>query len=176
VLTHGEKPVDDCQWQIDFLVEVTAIRDRLASGGAPPDVPAVRYYGRMADAIDEVEKLRSSRDPILSGPVPADTDARRAWLAARYELIHPVERSLDALGELLRGGHAPSLENSTWLPRLTACLMACERYFDERVRLGSDGTAPGGEVAHAEWPRIQAAAAVLRSFGPYLKAADAKSR
>ncbi|HEX4822847.1 MAG TPA: hypothetical protein VFV19_00895 [Candidatus Polarisedimenticolaceae bacterium] len=176
VLANGEHPVDDCRWQIDFLIDATAMRDRLAAGGAPPDVPALRYFGRITDVIGSVESLRSSKDPILAGPVPGDVNDRRAWLVARYELTRPIERSLDQLGELLKGGHAPSLEKTVWVPRLTACVMASERYFDERVKLGSDEDASNRELTRAQWPHIQSASAVLRALAPWLREPEASPR
>ena len=176
VLSAGNPPQDDCQWQIEFLLYATAVRDRLAAGGQPPDVPALRYFGRMSEAIAGVERMRTSKDPILAGPVPEDLYERRLWLTSRYEQVRPVERSLDQLGELLRGGHAPSLKETVWLPRLNACITACERFFDERVRLGSAELASGREVARSEWPKIQAAAAVFQSLAPYLRETSAELR
>jgi hypothetical protein len=169
VLPVTDGPVDACLWQNGFLVFVAAARDRAGSGEAPLDVPSLRYAARLAEAIRRVDTLRSSSDPALAGPVPEDLQDRRVWLVSRYELVRPIERSLDELNELLRGGHAPELENETWLPRLTACITACERYFDERVRLGGADAAPNGELATAQWSRIRAAGAVLESFAPFLK-------
>ena len=70
-----------------------------------------------------------------------------------------------------RGGvpfHAPALAEERWVPRLTACLTACERFFDDRVRLGSEEMAPNRELAEAQWDRVLAAARVLEAFGPFL--------
>ena len=168
-LVVGPKvPIDAVVWQQEFLRYATSTRDRLAVSGSPPDVPTLRYFNRLAAAIRAVEELRASRDPVLAGPVPKDREARRDWLIARSEKTRPIERRLDELTELLRRGHAPALQDERWLPRLTASLTACERYFDERVRLGSDGTAPNRELAEAQWDRILASAQVFESFGPYL--------
>jgi hypothetical protein len=166
VLAKDARP-DDCKWQTDFLIYATTVRDRLAAGGPAPDVAALRYFERVAAAIGEVERMRTSKDPAIAGPRPAGSNERRIWMMERNEKIRPLERSLDELGELLRGGHAPSLKSAAWLPRLNACLMACERYFDEKVRADEP---PSGELAAAEWPRILAAAAVLRSFSGYIPA------
>jgi|RhiMethySRZTD1v2_1073278.scaffolds.fasta_scaffold18222_2 hypothetical protein len=169
VLVVGPKvPIDAVAWQQEFLRYATATRDRLALSGSPPDVPTLRYFNRLAAAIRAVEELRTSRDPVLAGPVPADREERRDWLIARSEKTRPIERRLDELTELLRRGHAPALEDERWVPRLTASLTACERYFDERVRLGSDGIAPNHELAEAQWDRILASAQVFEAFGPYL--------
>jgi len=160
---------DACSWQLDLLQYAVAARDRLADRGAPPDVPTLRYYARLVEAIKNVDMLRTSRDPAIAGPVPADRDSRHDWLIARNEIVRPIERSLDQLTELLRGGHAPALEDEAWLPRFTACLTACERFYDERVRLGGDDIAPNRELAGLQWNAILAAGRVFDAFGPYLK-------
>jgi hypothetical protein len=158
---------DACGWQLDFLRFAAEARERLASVGAPPDLPTLRYFARLVDAVRTVEGLRTSADPIVAGPIAGDREDRRAWLIARYELIRPVERKLDVLTELLRGGHAPALEEATWLPRFTACLTACERYFDEKVRLSGTADVPSGELADAQWGRILAAGEVFDAFSPF---------
>lgn len=169
VLPKDAGPPDACQWQTGFLIYAASVRERAGSGAPPEDVPTLRYFGRLAAAIRRVNGLRTAKDPILAGPVPEDPPARRLWLAERYELVRPIERSLDELNELLRRGHAPELEDETWLPRLNACLTACERYFDERVRLGGDAAAPNAELADAQWSRIRAAGGVLDSFVAFLR-------
>ncbi|HZN54104.1 MAG TPA: hypothetical protein VFB67_02175 [Candidatus Polarisedimenticolaceae bacterium] len=161
VVAPKDARIDDCKWQIPFLVYAAAVRDRLAGGGPRPDLPAGRYFRRIAEAIRVVDGLRASKDPVLAGPVPEDRDARRAWLIARYEQVRPIERMLDEVAEQLRSGHAPSLEDEAWLPRFNACLTACERYFDERVRLGGEAVAPNEELAAAQWDRILAAGRVF---------------
>jgi len=160
---------DPCSWQIDFLQYAVAARDRLSDGATPPDVPTLRYFARLAAAIRDVEFVRAGTSPAIAGPVPANRDARHDWLIARNEIVRPIERSLDELTELLRRGHAPSLEDESWLPRFTACLTACERFFDERVRLGGDDVAPNRELAGAQWKPIRAAGEVFDAFGPFLK-------
>jgi hypothetical protein len=168
-LVVGPKaPIDSVVWQQEFLRYATATRDRLASTGSPPDVPTLRYFNRLAAAIRAVEELKNSRDPVIAGPIPSDRDERRDWLIARSEKVRPIERRLDELTELLRRGHAPALEDERWVPRLTASLTACERYFDERVRLGNEEIAPNRELADAQWDRILASAAIFESYGPYL--------
>jgi hypothetical protein len=123
----------------------------------------------MSDVIGSVDRLRGGTDPVVAGPVPADANERHDWLLARNEIVRPIERSLDQLTELLRNGHAPSLEDERWLPRLTACLTACERFFDDRVRFGGDELAPNRALAAAQWERILAAQRVLDAFGGYLR-------
>ena len=157
-------PPDACGWQQDLLRYATTVRDRLAETDAARDVPTFRYFGRVGAAVRNVEELRVSRDPILAGPVPTDPTKRRGWLVERNEQIRPIERSLDELTELLRGGHAPALEDERWVARLNACLTACERFFDERVRLGDVPSASNRELAEAQWARIRAAGRVLDAF------------
>jgi len=169
VLGTANGPADACTWQIDFLKYQAAARDRLGEHGAVPDVPALRYFARLAAAIRGVDLLRTSTDPVVAGPIPEDRDDRRDWLLARNEIVRPIERSLDQLTELLRHGHAPALEQEPWLPRLTACLTASERYYDERVRLGGDEDAPNRELAAAQWNRILAAGRVFEAWSPFLK-------
>jgi hypothetical protein len=168
-LTATEESVDACSWQIEFLKYAAAARDRLGSAGKTPDVPTLRYFARLAEAIRNVDTLRTGTSQVLAGPVPKDRTERRDWLISRNEIVRPIERSLDELTELLRKGHAPALTDEPWLPRLTACLTACERFYDERVRFGGDENAPNRELAAAQWTRILAASDVFESFAPFLK-------
>ena len=133
------------------------------------DVPTLRYFTRVVDVIHSVASMSNGTDRAIAGPIPEDRDDRRDWLIARNEIVRPIERSLDQLTELLRGGHAPALEDERWLPRFNACLTACERFFDERVRFGGEDNAPNKEQATTQWPRIVAAEHVLESFAVYLK-------
>jgi hypothetical protein len=145
------------------------MRDRLGDHGAAPDVPTLRYFARLAEAIRSVDALRTGTDPAIAGPVPVNRDERRDWLIARNEIVRPIERSLDELTELLRRGHAPALEGELWLPRFTACLTACERFYDDRVRFGGDENAPNRDLAAAQWDRVLAAGHVFEALGPFLK-------
>lgn len=167
VTSRADGTGDACGWQEPFLIYAAALRDQL-SEGKRPDVATLRYLTRMAGAIKSVEHLRASRDRILAGPVPADPDARRDWLFARNEIVRPIERSLDDLNEQMRRGFAPSLEDERWPSRLTACITACERFFDERVRLAGAGDAPNADLAAVQWSRILAAGGVLDALGPFL--------
>jgi hypothetical protein len=160
---------DACSWQLEFLKFAVVLRDRLGESGTAPDVPSLRYFARLADAIRAVAQLKAATNPVIAGPVPAGRDDRRDWLIARNEIVRPIERSLDELTELLRGGHAPELEDEAWLPRFTACLTACERFYDERVRLGGDENAPNRELAAAQWVRIVEAGRVFDALAPFLK-------
>jgi hypothetical protein len=152
---------------------------KAAQHGAPADI--LRVYAAVetfraavidakdgrADActwqIDFLKSAAAARDRL------GDRGKAPEVPIARNEIVRPIERSLDELTELLRGGHAPALEEESWLPRLTACLTACERFYDERVRLGGDENAPNGDLAAAQWDRVLAAGRIFASFGPFLK-------
>lgn len=168
VLATSDGPVDACTWQVGFLRYAVAARDRLADQGAVPDVPTLRYFARLAAAIRSVDRLHTSADTVIAGPIPENRVNRRDWLSERNEIVRPIERSLDELTELLRRGHAPALRDEPWLPRLNACLTACERYFDERVRLSGDENAANRELAAAQWQRILAASRIFEAWTPFL--------
>jgi len=163
LMANRETP-DDCAWQESFLRYAASARDRLAGGGTVPEPASLRYFERLTAAVRLVDGVRVPKEVALAGPPPEDREDLRDWMIARSELTRPIERKLDQLGELLRGGHAPSLAEEAWIPRLNACLTACERHFDERVRLGREAEPPNGELAAAQWTRILAAARVLDSF------------
>ena len=167
VVSTTDGPGDACSWQLGFLAYAAAARDRLP--GAPPDEATLRYFVRLSQAIRSVDLLRVSTDPVIAGPVPEDRNARRDWLMARNEVVRPVERSLDQLNELLRRGFAPALQNERWLPRLNACLTACERFYDERVRSGDDEIVSNPELARAQWDGILRAERAVAAFAALLK-------
>ena len=114
-------------------------------------------------AVDLVEGLRSSDDPIVAGPAPEEHGLRRAWLAVRRQRILPLEAELDQLSQVLRKGFAPELQSETWPPRFIGCLMACERHFEQRPRLGEDQAA-NRLLAHGQWSGFLLAAKALRSL------------
>ncbi len=166
VVGAGFEPLPDaCGWRTDLLKRFAAWRADAAAGRRGPAVPEMRYLRRLAATAREVEALRVAKDPILGGPVPEDSLRRRAWEQVRKERIRPIERDLDALSETLHEGFAPGLESEAWLPRLIACLTACERYFEERVRLGED-EASNADLATAQWGSILAAVDALERLGP----------
>jgi len=153
---------DPCRWQADALEYLATARDA-AARGEPPALATARFLRRVADAADEVEALRTTRDPILGGPPPEDTWTLRAWRHLREQQMHVLERRLDGLLEMLRGGHVPAIAAADWPWRMVSCMTACQRYFDERVEHGGD--APNAELATAQWDTVRAAAAALRSVG-----------
>ena len=65
---------------------------------------------------------------------------------------------------------AGELESESWPTRLVSCLAACERYFEQRVRLG-EREAQNAELAQAQWAPLTAAADVLEALA-FLPAPD----
>lgn len=164
----AEGAYDACGWQSPALRWLAARRDALASGGAPLPPSARSVLGRVARAVRSVEAMRTSENPLLAGPPPEDPARHRAWLSARRDELRILERELDLVGEMLRGGYAPELEGEGWLLRFAACLTACERHFEERVRVGP-GEAAQRDLAEAQWSAILAAGDALdrlASIGP----------
>lgn len=164
VTGDGQPMPDTCGWRSNLLRRLAGWRDDGAAGRPWPPASTLRFLQRLSATVAEVDELRTSRDPILGGPVPEDSLRKRAWLQVRKERIRPLERKLDALTEALRGGFAPDLEAERWPPRLVACLTASERHFEERVRLGGEEQASNLDLAKAQWPSILAAAEAFSSL------------
>jgi hypothetical protein len=153
---QGSLVPDACQWHSGALAYLAEWRDRFSRAGALPLRSTRRYLGRLAEAAGRVEQLRSSPDPLLAGPGPPSAAERRAWLMARRRVFEPLERELDSLLESLGAGHAPELETQPWPRRLVSCVLACERYFEQRARLGEE-RATNAELAASAWKPILAA-------------------
>jgi hypothetical protein len=152
---------DACRWQ-DDLVEYLAARASALGHGAYPARPTREILARIAKAIDAVEALRSTSDPLVRGPGPKDPSLERAWLRARAERLAPLEAELDELLSAIHRDHAPELGDEPWPARLVTCLTACERYFDERA-VGA--RSPGNrDLAEAQWSRLATAAPALREL------------
>ncbi len=164
VVSQGVPRNDACGWQADLLRYLAARRNALRDGQSEDIEEATsRFMLRVAKAVRLVDELRSSEDPILSGPMPEHDLQQRAWLAVRKRRIEPVEAELDALNSLLRGEFAPQLVDETWPQRLVGCLTACERYFEQRTRLGTERAA-SASLAFDQWDGILAAAGALEAL------------
>jgi hypothetical protein len=161
VVDEGGTPRQDaCGWQSGLLRYLAERRDELGEGDPAIDEATSRYFARLARTVRRIDELRSSDDPILAGPIPENELRRRAWENVRKERIEPLEHELDALGEAVRRGYVDDLTDRRWAMRLVGCLTACERYFEQRTRLG-EGRAPNGDLAQAQWDGILAAADAL---------------
>ena len=64
---------------------------------------------------------------------------------------------------LLQRGHAPDLDDEEWPLRLVSCLTACERYFEQRARLG-EKRAGNRDLALTQWPRVLSAGQAISSL------------
>lgn len=154
---------DACRWQNDLMRYLSVRLDALAEEGARPAPPTLRVLARIADAVDAVEALRSSNDPLLVGPPPQERERRELWLRLRREEFQPVESELDELAEQVQRGHAPELREQPWALRMVTCLAACERHFEARARVGEE-QATNRDLARAQWERMRAAAEALRAL------------
>lgn len=154
-----EPEPDGCGWQRPLTRWFAGILDRAESGALEWTPATAGFLREIANAVREVEGLRTTDHPLLAGPVPEEPLRRRAWLAARRDELRGLERRLDALAERLREGEVPELAPLEWPSRFVACVTAAERHFEERVRIGDDGT--NRELAESQWPLILAAGRAL---------------
>jgi len=160
---------DSCHWQLDLLRYLAGQRDRIADDETYPAASTRKMLRRIVAAIDRVEDLRTSEDPLLRGPPPRDKQLRDTWLRMRRDRLEQIETELDDVLGLLRRGHAPELAEETWPMRLTSCLTACQRHFEQRIRLGEE-QATNLELTRAQWERVLAAGTALRNLASVSRA------
>lgn len=151
---------DACSWQSDFLRYLVSRLDALIEHGEPPDPRTAKLLADLAEAIDLIESLRTSRDPGIAGPPPREVKAARQWMIERRERYMVVEGKLDDLIRKIRRGHAPEVDGYEWPLRLVSCMTACERHFEARVRIGADRAA-NRALAAAQWERVLLARRVI---------------
>jgi hypothetical protein len=157
----GDAPPDACEWQDDLLRFLAERRDGLADHGAAPSRETTLLLERIVDAVETVEELRASLDPVIGGPPPRSPRKLRAWLVKRRERMQEIEAELDGLLATIQRGHVPELAAAEWPARLVTCLAACQRHFEERVRLGED-RAVNRDLAQAQWDVVLRAVDALR--------------
>ena len=158
-----EAPHDVCQWQAPLMRYLAESRASMLSGSTRPSETTGEFLKHLATAIDSVDEMRRTKDPLVNGPAPGDTAMRNAWLKLRTRKIRPVEDELDQLLSLLQRGHAPDLDDEEWPLRLVSCLTACERYFEQRARLG-EKRAGNRDLALTQWPRVLSAGQAISSL------------
>jgi len=155
---------DACSWQSDLL---RFSLDRLDRRGLRDSIPAREtreLLAEMAETIDLVERYRVSKDPRIAGPPPRTERDLRSWTIERRERYMALEAKLDGLIRSIRRGHAPELARDDWPLRLISCITACERHFEERVRVGAE-LAANRELTEVQWERILVARRVLEALG-----------
>ena len=156
-------PHDVCQWQVPLMRYLAELRVSLVSGSALPSETTGTFLDRLAAAIASVDQMRLTNDPLVNGPAPDDPTLRNAWVKLRTTKIDPVEDRLDELLSLLQRGHVPDLDGEDWPLRLVSCLTACERYFEQRPRVGEE-RAGNRDIALTQWPRLLSAGEALSSL------------
>ena len=157
-----ERP-DACRWQEDLMRFLAERRDRLVDYGQAPADSTRELLSRISGAIERVEQLRASDDPLLNGPPPADPGLAATWRALRRQRIGEIESELDSVLELVHRAHSPELEREPWAGRLVSCLTACERFFEQRARVG-DERATNRDLARDQWSRLLLAADALEAL------------
>jgi hypothetical protein len=160
---RSDTPIDVCRWQSPLLRYLADQRDRLLDDSTQPDQTTGQLLARIAAAIETVEQMRISDDPMLNGPPPEDPALRNAWLKLRTTKVQPVEDELDFILGLVQRDHAPELEAEDWPIRLVSCLTACERYFEQLARVGED-RAGNRDLALEQWPHLLTAAEALSAL------------
>lgn len=157
-----EAPNDVCQWQAPLMRYLAELRASILTGSQFPSETTGRFLNHLAAAIDSVDQMRLTDDPLVNGPAPDDPSLRNAWVRLRTGKIDPVEDQLDQLLSSLQRGHVPDLESEEWPLRLVSCLTACERYFEQRPRLG-EKRAGNRDIALTQWPRVLSAGEAISS-------------
>jgi hypothetical protein len=156
----GDSWTDHCRWQESLMRFLAERQDDLAEDGSLPAESTRRILRKIGESVLLVENMKRSDDPLMAGPPPQDPQRREVWFALRRERIEALESQLDETLEAIQRGHAPSLEEQSWPVRMITCLAACERHFEERVRLGEE-QAVNRDLAQAQWDRLLAAAEAL---------------
>jgi hypothetical protein len=157
-----EAPNDVCQWQVPLMRYLADLRASILTRSQLPSDTTRKFLDQLAAAIDSVDRMRLTSDPLVNGPAPGDTAMRNAWVKLRTSKIDPIEDQLDQLLSLLQRGHVPDLESEDWPLRLVSCLTACERYFEQRPRVG-EKRADNRDIALTQWPRLLSAGEAISS-------------
>jgi hypothetical protein len=152
-LFEADPQPDTCRWQTDLIDYLDRLGAQLADDGSVPGPSTLDAMERMIRGIHEVEAMRTSSDPIIAGPVPEDPKRRRAWKQLRYDRMQDLENVLDETRLFLERKHAPELSEEGWPERLVTCVTACQRHFEQSIRLGVDRAA-NTDLARAQWQRI----------------------
>jgi len=153
--THG--------WRHGLLQFIATHRDRSLSTESVLQRPTRSILLRLAEIVHEIERLSLQDNQPLNEPPPESGLRRRAWESVRDPRFLPVESELDTLFTELQQGHAPELISQPAFSRFFSIVIACEREFEERARLGSH-YASNAPVLRNEWQQVLAAAAALEAL------------
>ncbi|MCP3978442.1 MAG: hypothetical protein GY716_03790 [bacterium] len=157
--------IDNCRWQADLMRYLAEARDQAIRGAGTPANVTSELFRSITAAVDLVEELRNSENRLFVGPPPRDPQQRQIWLRERKDWLRRVERELDEILENVRRERIPELAHQTWPTRLASCVVASERHFEERGRLGVDRAAHRA-LAEVQWPHIRRAADALEALAP----------
>jgi len=162
VVFGGDGINDKCGWQQGLLRNLDQRLDQYPTETHIDDATR-RGLEDLIAVIRQIDELRTTHDPLLTYREPTDYSQRRAWTSLHQQRVAPVRRSLDNVFADLQRGYAPELQRAGWPAQFVSCLMACERYFEDRGRLGEEN-APNRSLAVEQWDRVLAAAKALKSF------------
>lgn len=152
---------DACRWHTGGLRYLVEQRRRIMERGELPDIATRRWFRSVAKTFAEIERLRTSDDPLLAGPAP-DRTRLYAWKELRSKRLKPLERQLDRLRLDLKEGFVPELSGEDWPMRFVSCMTACQRHFDERAIRGPG--AANAVLAQREWEPIRAMSRSLEAL------------
>lgn len=153
---------DSCRWQDELMRWSANQRDRYLDEDLAVDEPTSKLLDRLAGVIAEVDQLSRSREALIVGPLPDERGARTAWLRKRATRLAPTKSELDFLMQSIQRDYAPDLSGESWPLRMVSCLMASERYFEQRWLVGAD-SAMNRELAEAQAEPLNRAQALLRA-------------
>jgi len=162
-LLKDTRLADNCRWQSALLRYLHEQGRQLTAGGDYPPKTTRDLLEQIASAIDRVDQLSRSKDPMIAGPAPTKPRYREAWIRVRAETIQQIEQDLDAVLQASRRGYAPELAAAEWTTRLVSCVTACQRHFEERGRLGQE-RAINRELTAQQWDRLLSVRNALRSL------------
>lgn len=161
ILADG--PADIYGWPDDLLRFLAERRDRSLSRDSVLQRPTRQLFGRIAEVVRDIERLSLAQSRPLGEPPPRGGLKRRAWESVRDPRFLPVEAELDAMLVELQRGHIPELDTLPSFSSFLSIVIACERHFEKRARLGARH-AGKGIVVRDEWPRVRAAAAAMEAL------------
>lgn len=159
----ADEGADADGWRSALLKFVTAYRDESLKQESVLQRPTRRLFQRIGETVRKIERLSLQPSQPLGEPPPQGGLRRRAWDSVRDPRFVPVEAELDAMLIELQRGHLPELDAEPSFSSFLSIVIACERHFEERARLGPEHA--GNEtVVRNEWAAVLVAAAALEAL------------